>query len=357
MKIIHISDVHLGSPMTARLPAEKIRERGRELLDTLRRTVSEGIRLGARGVIIAGDLFDSENISERALDGVIDLIGANAQVTFFYLPGNHEGDALTRGRAVMPKNLLIFGREWTYFESEGLTVAGRSECTATMFDELMLDGTKKNIVVLHGELRDRSAAPDVIGKRDARGRGIDYLALGHYHAYKYEILDRRCTAVYCGTPEGRGFDETGDKGFVIIDTDTRHLDHRFIPFAKRRLHIAYADISTAHRPSDVMRAVALAVEKIPECDMVRAELTGDAAEGLTKDLEGILYEFKDRFYYFEVKDGSRLAIDRERLGLDKSLRGEFIRRVLAEEGLDERVREEIIACGIAALRAEGYFEI
>ena len=357
MKILHISDVHLGSPMTARLSPERIRERGRELLDTFRRAVGEGVRLGARGVIIAGDLFDSENISERAQDGVIELISGHPEVTFFYLPGNHEGDAFLRGRAVLPKNLLCFGEGWTYFESEGLTVAGRSVCAEGMFDELRLDPKNKNIVVLHGELRDRSAAPDVIVKREAKGRYIDYLALGHYHSYRDEILDTRCTAVYCGTPEGRGFDETGDKGFVMIDTDTRHLEHRFVPFARRRLHFAYADISTATRPSEVLRAARLAVGGIPECDLVRLELCGECAAGLTKDVEGIEYELRDKFYYFEVKDSSRLALDMESLRHDRSLKGEFIRRVLAEEGLDGRTRDEIIACGIAALRGESYFEI
>ena len=114
MKLIHISDVHLGSPLTAHLTPEKIRERRRELTDTLTRTVSEGRRLGARGVIIAGDLFDSENITTASLDAVIRLISENSDMTFFYLPGNHEGGALIKERVIL-KNIGPFVKSFFGF--------------------------------------------------------------------------------------------------------------------------------------------------------------------------------------------------------------------------------------------------
>jgi fucose 4-O-acetylase-like acetyltransferase len=49
-----------------------------------------------------------------------------------------------------------------------------------------------------------------------RGRGIDYLALGHIHAYKKAPLDSRGIYCYPGCLEGRGFDECGRKGFVLL---------------------------------------------------------------------------------------------------------------------------------------------
>ena len=355
MKLIHISDIHLGSPLTAHLAPERARERRRELMDTFRRTVDEGVRLGARGVIIAGDLFDTESVSERTLDGVIDVIEKHPEVTFFYLAGNHERSALIDGVTVLPENLLMFGEDWTYFEAGDLTVAGRSRPMPDMFDSLRLDPKNKNIVVLHGELRERSAAGGVIGKREARGRYIDYLALGHYHSYSYEILDTRCTAVYSGTPEGRGFDETGEKGFVLIDTDTPHLDHRLIPFAKRAVHIVYADITTAKTSTEISRAVEREVAAIPREDIVRVELCGDCSPTLTKDEDIISYGFGERFYHFELRDRSRLAIDPADYENDRSLKGEFIRRVYGDSTLDEKTKSDIVACGLAALRGESCY--
>ena len=67
-------------------------------------------------------------------------------------------------------------------------------------------------------------------------------------------------------------------------------------------------------------------------------------------------DFADRFYYFEVKDTSRMAINPEDYKFDKTLKGEFIRTVSADESLDEESREKIIACGINALMGEELFE-
>ena len=99
--------------------------------------------ISADAVIIAGDLFDSEKITKRALDTALDVIERAGAIVFFYLPGNHEGDALmTSGRA-MPENLKTFGRDWTYYTMGDVTFAGRSEIREGMklFAE-MLDGLK-----------------------------------------------------------------------------------------------------------------------------------------------------------------------------------------------------------------------
>ena len=234
MKILHTSDIHIDSPLTARLPSNKIRQRRRELLSGFGELVAEAKREGASAVIIAGDLFDSENVTKRARDTVLDTIERAPSVTFFYLRGNHEGNALLDSDAALPKNLLLFGNEWTYYQAGSLTIAGRSSCSSDMFEKLELPTDTKNIVILHGELRDRSASPDVIGKADAAGKNIDYIALGHYHSYSATPLDSRCTAVYSGTPEGRGFDEIGDCGYVMINIDDK-IYHIFVTVAKRRL--------------------------------------------------------------------------------------------------------------------------
>ena len=58
MRIIHTSDIHLDSPLTSRLSANKIRERRRELLSGFGRLVDEAKTQGTEAIIIAGDLFD-----------------------------------------------------------------------------------------------------------------------------------------------------------------------------------------------------------------------------------------------------------------------------------------------------------
>ena len=356
MKIIHTSDIHLDSPLTTRLPADKVRERRRELLSNFGRLVEEAKIQGAGAIIIAGDLFDSDRISRKALDTALDVIEATPDITFFYLQGNHEGDAFLTTRRALPGNLLTFGEDWTYYGAGGLTVAGRSKICEGMFEDLDLPAETQNIVILHGELRDRSASPEIIGVRDAAGKNIDYMALGHYHSYSAEAIDDRGAAVYCGTPEGRGFDETGDKGYVLIETGERRLRYSFHSFAKRKIHIVPIDLNGAVRTAEINERSDRALRDLSFNDIVRLELCGRYFPTLWKDVDSLMNDFNDRFYYFEVKDSSKMAINPDDYKHDKTLKGEFIRTVSADESLDEATKEKIIACGINALMGEELFD-
>lgn len=352
MKIIHTADLHIDSPLTSHLSADKVRERRAELFSTLSAMVEAATACGARIMIIAGDLFDSDRITKTARRRTLSLIAAHGEMKFFYLPGNHEETGLISGEDALPENLFVFGEGWTYFASDELIIAGRSTTSADMFETLSLPEDKRCVVVLHGELRDRSEEGGVIGRRDAAGRNIDYLALGHYHSYSAERIDDRCTAVYAGTPEGRGFDETGEKGYVLVEESCGALSHRFIPFARRRLHEIEVDVSEATDLYAIERIAAAALIDVSPADLVRLVLTGRRVVGLNPDLAALTARFAASFYYFEVKDETRLRISAADYERDLSLKGEFIRTVMADDSLTDKKKEEIIACGLAALLGE-----
>ncbi len=356
MRIIHTSDIHLDSPLTSRLPADKGRERRRELLSGFGRLIEEASALGAAAILISGDLFDSDRVSGKALDTALDIIEINRGITFFYLQGNHEGDALTSCGRTLPKNLLTFGDDWTYYTLDGVTIAGRNRICEGMFDSLALPFDTKNIILLHGELRDKSAAPESIGLSEAAERNIDYIALGHYHTHSAHTIDHRGCAVYSGTPEGRGFDEAGDKGYVILDTDGKNVRFSFRAFAKRKLHIAEVDITGATRSTEIGERAAKALSGLPSCDLVRLQISGRYTPDLWRDTDAIMRDFSGKFYYFEIKDNSRMAINPADYKYDKSLKGEFIRTVTADDTLDEETKEKIICCGINALMGEELFD-
>lgn len=349
MKIVHTSDIHLDSPLTSRLSPEKARARRRELLDGFSRLVERAEQLGAEAMIIAGDLFDSERASKRAMDTALEVI-SKSPLSFFYLSGNHEGTLLCSDNRDLPKNLYLFAEEWTYYKLGDTVIAGRTKCSAGMFDSLSLDPSDKNILVLHGELRDRSSS-DGIGIRDAADRGIDYMALGHYHSYRSQKIFGRGTAVYCGTPEGRGFDECGECGFVLIDTDSIG-EHRFIPFAKRRVLLVPIDVSGFESLSELKEAIESAVGASKRDDILRIELVGQRRLELWIDEQALEERFKNRFYHFEIKNSTRLMIRKEDHLYDKSLRGEFIRLVSERDDLDELTKEKVIEMGLYALMGE-----
>ena len=71
-----------------------------------------------------------------------------------------------------------------------------------------------------------------------------------------------------------------------------------------------------------------------------------------KDLPYLTQQLSRRFYFAQVSDESRLAIDPASYRNDVSLKGEFVRMVLASR-MPQAEKERVLACGIRALLGEG----
>ena len=147
MKIIHTADLHIGSPLTSRLPIDKREERQNELMSNFRRLVEEAYSLGAYTVMISGDLFDENAVSRRAKASFLETVRWASDISFFYLEGNH--DEVIVEEAEKPENLFTFGKEWTYYElAEDVVISGRKYSDGSLFDTLTLKKDKKNLVTL-----------------------------------------------------------------------------------------------------------------------------------------------------------------------------------------------------------------
>ena len=350
MKILHTSDLHLNSKMNSKLGREKAAERKRELILNFRNMTNFAKSSGCRAFIIAGDLFDTEKISISVKKSVLDIISSSDGISFFYLPGNHEKDAITKEE--LPKNLFVFEEDWTYFELDKVAFAGRRGTAPDMFSELKKPKEcEKLIAVLHGEVCDKSDFGAKIGLREVKATDIDYLALGHYHSYSANEFDSGRFAVYSGTPMGRGFDEVGECGYVIIDTEA-NVNFSFQKSAGRQLLNIDIDISGLSSTHELCDKILHACRDIPSCDLVRETLIGGRSPEVKFDLEYAAKRLSDAFYYFEIKDNSRLSVSAEDYVSDKSLKGEFIRLVLLDENLSEKQKDDIISMGISALMGE-----
>ena len=351
MKIIHCADLHLDSKIDIKDKA-KSTLRKEEVLHSFERLCDYAKQNFVSAIIIAGDLFDSEKGSVAVVERVLEIISKAPSITFLYLPGNHEKDRLISSAVALPENLKLFGEDWTCFSKGKVNFIGRTETAKNMFSTLKLNENEINILVLHGELKDLSDAGGAIGKREISDMGIDYVALGHYHTYSHTKIDIRCSAVYSGTPEGRGFDEAGEKGFVLIEAGQKGINHTFIRSQKRTLRIVELDATRIHGVLGLRDAIRGKTADIPSCDLVRVVIKGTVNPGVKHDVDAITDCFADDFYCFEVKDESHLEISADDYKNDKSLKGEFIRLVLSRDELSEEEKESIIDCGLKALMGE-----
>lgn len=356
MKLIHCADLHLDAKMESGLPKEKASERRLELLRTFTRMVEEAAEQKVEAVLICGDLFDAGTISARAKNCVLDAVRQHPDITFYYLQGNHDQNSFSGGLEQLPENLRTFGGDWTVYRQNGVTIAGAEITGRTsdrILDRLFLDGSETNIVMLHG------LAAEYAGKKQGeefslkklRNRNIDYLALGHIHSYRKEELDERGEWCYCGCLEGRGFDECGEKGYVLLETGNGKISSRFVPFAQRTLHEVCADISGCMTQEEIQRAVREAVAVIPQKDMVKVILAGEVSPEAEKDPFWIQKWLENDFYFLKVKDRTKLRICPEDYRYDVSLKGEFVRLVL-ESRMSEEEKEQVLRLGIRALAGE-----
>lgn len=389
MKIIHCADIHLNSRMSANLTKEQAKERTAELLHTFIRMVDYAVQKDVQAIIIAGDLFDHNRINRTTRNAVYDQIKLHPWITFYYLQGNHDSESFLSDMEEIPENLKLFGKEWTtYIAGEGSAVLREGEEVAaveperrasrkvaitgveldqenssSVYHSLTLDADCFNIVVMHGQESERQGKDktEIIALRELRNKGIDYLALGHIHRYKEDKLDARGVYCYSGCLEGRGFDECGEHGFVLLEIDEEEGTCRrtFVPFAARKLYEIPVDVSGCHTTSDMKEKIeaALEQEEIAEKSMVKAVLTGEIGVHDEVDIELLSKQFQDSFYFFKIKNRTKWKIDYHAYELDESLKGEFIRTVRDAAEISEEDKAAVIRYGILAVSGEDLSEL
>ena len=346
MKFIHCSDIHLDSKMERNLTAAQARERNAEVCATFARMAAFAAQQDVTAVLMAGDLFDTQRATAQTVGFVLDTIRNVPNVDFLYLRGNHDVSAFAGWD--LPENFKTFGDGWTYHRYGEVVIAGMEQEPA--YDALNLPEDTVNIVTLHGQISTQPGE-ELIALPLLKRKNIDYLALGHIHSYQTGKLDDRGTWCYCGCLEGRGFDELGAKGFVLVNVENKSVSHEFVPFARRTLEEVSVDITDLVTVSQILAAAEEACEGIPAENLVKLTLTGTYALETQKDLQFLKKMLEGRFWFLKIKDESRLKIEKESYEHDLSLKGEFIRLVMASNRPEEE-KERMILCGIRALSGE-----
>ncbi|MBQ9468849.1 MAG: metallophosphoesterase [Clostridia bacterium] len=355
MKFIHTADLHLASAMESRLPPDKARVRRKELFDTFRRLCDYAESEGVAAVMICGDIFDEGKPRDRYVRDFVAVVRDHPTVDFLCLAGNHD-ESLSSVEG-LPDNLLCFSdraRKYSYGEVDIYGMELNGENYGLIYREIDPDPSRVNFVMLHGQAVAYGAAPapGTILLPLLCDKGVDYLALGHIHSYREEALDRRGVWCYSGCLEGRGYDECGTKGFVLIDTDGGTLKRTFIPFAERMIVEKNVLLTGAESEYDVEQRVSEAVSGVSPSDLVRVNLTGEVGVSLhfhTEDLEKAL---ENRFFAASVKNRTGPVVDVAAFAGEPSLRGEFVRTVTEDGALSEEEKTQILRCGILALTGE-----
>ena len=84
MKVIHTADLHLDSKIE-RIPLEKSKILREEILASFERLCDYASSNGVSVVIIAGDMFDTNKVSNKTILRVLNAINKAEKVDFLYL--------------------------------------------------------------------------------------------------------------------------------------------------------------------------------------------------------------------------------------------------------------------------------
>ena len=324
LRIIHAADFHLDSPFSGLTPERAARRRGeqRELLDRLAALAREK---DAGLVLLAGDLLDSERVFRETAQALRSAL-ASIPCPVFISPGNHD---FYSSRSVWttldwPENVHIFTSETLEpVELPECTLWGRAftdahQDTCPLAGLNVPDDGKLHIACLHGAVGPESDYGP-ISPPDIAASGLDYLALGHVHQASGLQKEGSTYWAYPGCPEGRGFDELGEKGVLYLEAEPGRVNAQFIPLAKYRYEIISADITG---PAGALSAILEVLPGTTSNLICRLILTG---EGEAPNLAHLQQTLDPEFYGLTILDHTRLPQDLWARRGEDALTGLFLR--------------------------------
>ncbi len=258
MRLVHLSDLHLGYRQYQRLTPGGINQREADVAATFRVAIDRVIALRPDAIVIAGDVFHTVRPTNQAILHAFLQFGrlraALPDAHIVIVAGNHDTPRTTEAGGI----LQLFGQL-------GLTVVDRESRRLTFADgdlavlavpdvpgmqrpSLVPDpAARYNVLVLHGEVEgvlpaavsaiDRASVE--LSREELGAARWDYVALGHYHVYR-EVAPN---AYYSGSIDYTSANPWGElseervagligKGFVERDLDTGRQTFHPLPPAR-----------------------------------------------------------------------------------------------------------------------------
>lgn len=334
------------------------RQRKAEILQSFLRIVEYCRDEEVDILLIAGDLFDSENVEEAVVQQIKDAFSTIPATDIYIAPGNHDPYTITSPyrQDGWSDNVTIFCGTPRVIENreKGYRIWGCGFENCYVTDRLLM-GVRLpkdeliNIGILHGQLVGKSGKSEynAITDEDIEKSGIDYLALGHVHKQTRVQRIGDTLYAYSGTIEGQGFDEDGIKGFYTGELSKlllgRHeLITEYVSTSRRRYYHVNVDVSGVSDRAEVVDRICRAAQSVTEDDaftvllsenrvednLYKITLTGDIGEEAAVSVEELSAQLSGKFFYIKVRDNTRLLIDYEELAKENSLKGMYTARML-----------------------------
>jgi DNA repair protein SbcD/Mre11 len=288
MRLVHLSDLHLGYRQYQRLTPGGVNQREADVAATFRTAVDRVIALRPDLIVVAGDIFHTVRPTNQAILHAFlqfaRLTRALPDAIVVLVAGNHDTPRTSESAGI----LQLFGQlgfEIVDREAKRLSFPHRDLSILAVPDVPNLErpsfvpdpDARYNVLVVHGEVEgmlpasftsaDRAAVE--ISREQLAAARWDYVALGHYHVYR-EIAPN---AYYSGSidytsanPWGELYEEriAGLPGKGFVERDLASGMQTFHPLPPSRPLIDLPPVSARGlSPAEVDERVRSAIDGCP----------------------------------------------------------------------------------------------
>lgn len=287
MKFLHTADLQIGARF-ARFgdKAEILRE---ARLATLKRILAIGREKNVDAILIAGDMFESNQVANTLVEEAFNLLVENPEIPILILPGNHDpldGPGciwLRKPFAEPPAHVTVCTtRDRIEIDAAVILPVPITQKVSTKDPSLPLVEAAASVAkdrikigMTHGSLaiESKHQPNDQPIALDAATRaGLDYLAVGHWH--RPQAYDDSRLAM-SGTPEPDAFEQdSGSIALVEISAPGREPTITRLDCATFTWHSVTLDFLNRAPALDVVTTAIASIKTPPAHTVLHVELVG-----------------------------------------------------------------------------------
>ena len=358
MRLLHFADLHLDAPFSW-APPEHSRSRRQALRTTLVRICQLADESHVDIVTCGGDLFEQDRFTPDTAEFLRSTFADLAPLPVFIAPGNHDwfGPASLYRQVHWSSNVHVF--EAAELKpvplADGLTLWGAAHCvpasTTDFLDNFAVNRGGVHLALFHGSAQDGPSfqeegkepyapfRPDQIQRA-----GLQHAFVGHLHC---PVNAPNLT--YPGNPDPLTFGESGERGAVLATVGADgSLSREKVVVATSRVHDVTVDLDGVTHSGQAEQRVLDAVHGL--CGAVRVTLRGELGRDVALRLRDIAALRPPGLDALVPRlGGVSVAYDFEGLREEPTVRGRFVRDVLAAGDLTVGQRQRVLVTGLRAL--------
>lgn len=347
IRIIHAADLHLDSPYQGLSTAKAAMRREEQSL-LLQRLVMLAGDEGADLMLLSGDLLDSASGSTATGEELLRWLG-QAPCPVFIAPGSSDcySERSPWAKLTLPENVTVF-------REKSIRMAAVPSACARIYGAAYTE--PHSPPVLKGFHAERRADVynilcmhmEQVSEEELAASGMDYAALGCGHTASGLKRSGGCHYAWPGCPEGRGFDECGEKTVSIVELGTEGCKLRTVNIASRQ----YRSMSLDVTGKDPLLLIHTSLPDDTVRDIYRITLTGETERA--PDLGRLHQNLDEMFFALQLRDRTGLTQSLWELAGEDTLRGIFLAKLKTlmdsakTESEKQRV-EQAARWGLAAL--------